>query len=139
LLEYEKNTEDEEHMLRLLTPVAKLYLAKKCVAVASEGLECFGGQGYIEDTGLPAILRNAQVTPIWEGTTNVLSLDTLRAIAKSQGAVIKSFYKNVTQRLAKVQDDTKLANTLSPAVARVEHDLSLLVKVLPKLQVRHTV
>ncbi|CAB1322021.1 unnamed protein product [Coregonus sp. 'balchen'] len=68
----------EIHLLRLLTPVAKLYTGKQAVAVISEGLESFGGQGYIEDTGLPAMLRDAQVLSIWEGTTNVLSLDVLR-------------------------------------------------------------
>ena len=48
-------------LLRLLTPVAKMYTAKSAMNVISEGLECFGGQGYIEDTGLPGILRDAQV------------------------------------------------------------------------------
>jgi hypothetical protein len=43
----------------------------------SEAIEAFGGAGYIEDTGIPLILRDAQVLPIWEGTTNVLSLDAL--------------------------------------------------------------
>jgi acyl-CoA dehydrogenase len=45
-------------------------------------IEAFGGQGYMEDTGLPRLLRDAQVLPIWEGTTNVLSLDALRVLAK---------------------------------------------------------
>ena len=48
------------------------------VAVLSEIVESFGGAGYVEDTGLPLLLRDAQVLPIWEGTTNVLALDTLR-------------------------------------------------------------
>ena len=48
-------------LLRLLTPVAKMYTAKSAISVVSEGLECFGGQGYIEDTGLPGLLRDAQV------------------------------------------------------------------------------
>ncbi|MGH0147617.1 UNVERIFIED_CONTAM: hypothetical protein FKN15_013646 [Acipenser sinensis] len=60
-------SELELHMLRLLTPVAKLYTGKQgavspAVAVISEGLECFGGQGYMEDTGLPVLLRDAQVS-----------------------------------------------------------------------------
>jgi acyl-CoA dehydrogenase len=46
-------------------------------------LEAFGGAGYVEDTGLPRMLRDAQVLPIWEGTTNVLSLDVLRALQRS--------------------------------------------------------
>jgi len=67
-------------LLRLLTPVVKLYTARQAIAVASEALEAFGGAGYIEDTGIPRLLRDAQVLSIWEGTTNVLSLDVWRAI-----------------------------------------------------------
>ena len=77
-------TPDESAILRLLTPIAKLYTAKQCVAVASEVLECFGGAGYVEDTGIPVLLRDSQVLSIWEGTTNVLSLDTLRAIEREK-------------------------------------------------------
>ena len=54
------------------------------MTVASEVLESFGGAGYVEDTGLPVLLRDSQVLPIWEGTTNVLALDTLRAIGPTQ-------------------------------------------------------
>jgi len=75
-------TEEEALLLRLLTPVMKATTGKQAVAAASEILESFGGAGYVEDTGLPRLLRDAQVLPIWEGTTNVLSLDLLRAIAK---------------------------------------------------------
>lgn len=71
----------EAALLRLLTPLVKLWTGKMAVTLCSEALECFGGAGYIEDTGLPQLLRDAQVYAIWEGTTNVLSLDTLRALA----------------------------------------------------------
>ena len=74
-----------EALLRAITPVAKLTTGKQAVAVASETLECFGGAGYVEDTGLPTLLRDAQVLPIWEGTTNVLSLDLLRAASRDGG------------------------------------------------------
>jgi acyl-CoA dehydrogenase len=69
-------------LLRVLTPIMKLTTGKQAVMVASEILESFGGAGYIEDTGLPVLLRDSQVLPIWEGTTNVLALDTLRALGK---------------------------------------------------------
>ncbi len=72
----------EARLARALVPIAKLVTGKQAVAVASEALEACGGAGYVEDTGLPRILADAQVLPIWEGTTNVLSLDTLRALAK---------------------------------------------------------
>lgn len=64
-------------LLRLLTPIAKLLTAKQAVATVSEAVEAFGGAGYIEDTGIPVLLRDTQVLPIWEGTTNVLALDAL--------------------------------------------------------------
>ncbi len=72
---------DERACLRLLTPLAKLWTGKLAVGMASECCEAFGGAGYIENTGIPQLLRDAQVYPIWEGTTNVLALDSLRAIA----------------------------------------------------------
>jgi alkylation response protein AidB-like acyl-CoA dehydrogenase len=76
-------TERESDFLRVLTPIVKLTTAKQAVAVASESCESFGGAGYVEDTGIPRLLRDAQVLPIWEGTTTVLALDTLRALGKS--------------------------------------------------------
>nr|XP_056715028.1 acyl-CoA dehydrogenase family member 11-like [Euleptes europaea] len=92
-------TEQDQHMLRLLTPVAKLYTGKQVIAVISEGLECFGGQGYIEDTGLPVTLRDAQVLTIWEGTTNILSLDVLRSLIKSQGKVLDAFFSSAQAKM----------------------------------------
>jgi acyl-CoA dehydrogenase len=64
-------------LLRLLTPLTKLVTGKQAVAAVSEIIESFGGAGYVEDTGLPQLLRDTQVLPIWEGTTNVLALDAL--------------------------------------------------------------
>ncbi len=72
----------EVAVFRVGIALAKLYTAKQAVAVASEAIECFGGQGYMEDTGLPRLLRDAQVLPIWEGTTSVLALDVLRVLRK---------------------------------------------------------
>jgi alkylation response protein AidB-like acyl-CoA dehydrogenase len=75
-------SEDEQALLRLATPIAKLWTGKLAVQITSEACEAFGGAGYIENTGLPLLLRDAHVYPIWEGTTNVLALDALRVISK---------------------------------------------------------
>lgn len=83
--ECHKATENEKSLLRFLTPVAKLFTAKQSIQYASEHIETFGGLGYLEDSGIPAMLRDAQVLSIWEGTTNVLSLDMLRAAEKENG------------------------------------------------------
>ena len=104
-------TENEKLLLRALTPILKLYTAKKNIAICSEVLECFGGAGYIEDTGIPRLLRDAQVLAIWEGTTNVLSLDMLRAFQKENAlpAVLEYLKKSnvdmteMNQLLAEIQ------------------------------------
>jgi len=92
----------ERAALRVLTPLAKLTTGKQAVAIASEVVECFGGAGYVEDTGIPRLLRDAQVLPIWEGTTNVLALDALRALAP-EGAW-EALAAEVRDRLAEAQD-----------------------------------
>lgn len=86
----------EEDLLRFLTPIAKLYTAKQSIKWASEHIESFGGLGYLEDTGIPAMLRDVQTLSIWEGTTNVLSLDMLRAAEKENGLLaFKQFTDNI--------------------------------------------
>jgi len=82
--EAEVATDEDRLVARILQPVVKLLTARQAVAHASEVLEAFGGAGYIEDTGLPVLLRDAQVLTIWEGTTNVLALDMLRAIGDGE-------------------------------------------------------
>ncbi len=69
-------------LVRMLTPCAKAATAKLAVHAASEGCELLGGQGYIEEYVTPRLLRDAQVLPIWEGTTNIQSLDLLRAATR---------------------------------------------------------
>ena len=74
-----------EQEFRLLTSLTKLTTGRIAALCSREGIEAFGGAGYVEDTGLPALFRDSQVLPIWEGTTNVLSLDLLRALADVGG------------------------------------------------------
>ncbi len=101
----ETNEIDEEQslLLRLLTPLMKLTTGKQVVGVVSEALEAVGGAGYVEDTGLPMLLRDAQVLPIWEGTTNVLALDALRALGADDRA-FNALKAEVTRCLASVHD-----------------------------------
>ncbi|MDR3606518.1 MAG: acyl-CoA dehydrogenase family protein [Oligoflexia bacterium] len=119
-----KATPEESACLRLLMPVTKLYTAKIGVALASEMVESFGGAGYVEDTGIPVILRNAQVLAIWEGTTNVLSLDMLRAIDKE--SAFAPFIALCRRRLDKI---TKAE--LVPSVLRARDALARVEKFLP--------
>jgi hypothetical protein len=77
-----------EALTRLTIPLAKLWTGKFAVHCLSEVVEAFGGAGYVEDTGIPGLLRDAQVLSIWEGTTNVLSLDVLRVLKASGPTVL---------------------------------------------------
>ena len=113
--------EEQALLLRLLTPLMKLTTARQVVAVVSEALESFGGAGYVEDTGLPMLLRDAQVLPIWEGTTNVLALDALRALG-ADGRSFAALKAEVTRCLAAVHDATlaKPARVVQSALAHAE-------------------
>ncbi len=88
--------------LRLLTPVVKLTTARQSVAALSEIVESFGGAGYVEDTGIPVLLRDAQVFSIWEGTTNVLALDALRAL--HSGGALDQLAIEVETALSSIRD-----------------------------------
>ncbi len=93
--------------LRLVAPLAKIVTGKLAVASASEYLECFGGAGYVEETGIPRLLRDAQVLPIWEGTSNVLSIDVLRSLGADAPA--KSLLARVDAALDAATGETAAA------------------------------
>lgn len=106
-------------LLRLLTPLVKLTTGRAAVHVASEAVEAFGGAGYVEDTGLPVLLRDAQVLPIWEGTTNVLSLDALRTALKD-AAALASLQAEIESCAAAAHDE-RLARAARTAREAASH------------------
>ncbi|HUE83344.1 MAG TPA: acyl-CoA dehydrogenase family protein, partial [Pyrinomonadaceae bacterium] len=129
--------EEEAQLLRLLTPVMKLTTGKQAVVVTSEVLECFGGAGYVEDTGLPVLLRDSQVLPIWEGTTNVLALDTLRALGSGDHA-LGVLMKEAGHWLDEVVD-SRLVAAIRTTRTALDHAQGWLLKArkegLPSLEV----
>ncbi|NXG54632.1 ACD11 dehydrogenase, partial [Hemiprocne comata] len=126
LVETNKASEGHQLLLRLLIPVAKLYTGKQASAVVVEAMESFGGQGYMEDTGLPGIVRDTLVLSIWEGTTNILSLDVLRSLTKSQGQVLAVFSSTVQKKLELASGTGKL----DPAVKQTRDALGGLTRFL---------
>ena len=82
LQEIDGQREQNRDLFRISTSALKVFTAKEAVSLISEGLECFGGLGYMENSKIPVIYRDAQVLTIWEGTTNVLSLDFVKTVAK---------------------------------------------------------
>jgi putative acyl-CoA dehydrogenase len=77
----------ERAFRRVALSVTKYWLCKRLASHTVEALECLGGNGYIEDSGMPRLYREAPLVSIWEGSGNVAALDTLRAMAKQPEAV----------------------------------------------------
>ncbi len=77
----------ERELQRALTPVAKYWLCKRLTAVATEAMECLGGNGYVEESPLARLYREAPLNGIWEGSANVICLDALRAFSRSPEAI----------------------------------------------------
>lgn len=97
-METGRATKGENDLLRVLTTLGKLYTAKLSLATISECIEALGGNGYMEDaTDLPELLREQQVNTIWEGTTNVLSMDILRILDREPNAFVE--YRNHINRV----------------------------------------
>jgi putative acyl-CoA dehydrogenase len=74
--------EQERHFARLVTAVGKYWICKRAPAMINEAAECMGGAGYVEDSILPRLYREAPVNSTWEGSGNVQCLDVLRALAR---------------------------------------------------------
>jgi putative acyl-CoA dehydrogenase len=72
---------------RVATAVAKYYVCKRAPGHAYEALECLGGNGYVEASGMPRLYREAPLASIWEGSGNVMALDVLRALARTPAAL----------------------------------------------------
>ncbi|MFJ9409685.1 acyl-CoA dehydrogenase family protein [Streptomyces sp. NPDC101393] len=84
---YDGGTEQDRSFLRLAVPAAKYWVTKRCAPVAAEALECLGGNGYVEESGMPRLLREAPLNSIWEGSGNVQALDVLRALQREPAAL----------------------------------------------------
>ena len=79
---------------RIATPVLKYWICKRGPVHAVESLECFGGNGYVEESGMPRLFRESPLLSIWEGSGNVQALDVLRAMIKSPEAV-EAFFAEI--------------------------------------------
>ncbi|MDX2595773.1 acyl-CoA dehydrogenase family protein [Streptomyces sp. WI03-4A] len=84
---YDDGGEQELALLRLAVPAAKYWITKRCAPLAVEAAECLGGNGYVEESGLPRLVRESPLNSIWEGAGNVQALDVLRALRREPGAL----------------------------------------------------
>ncbi|MEU6880389.1 acyl-CoA dehydrogenase family protein [Streptomyces sp. NPDC046712] len=106
---------EEELLRRLGLAVTKYWVCKRAPAHAAEALECLGGNGYVEDSGLPRLYRESPLPSIWEGSGNVAALDVLRAMGRQPQAV-EAFF-------AEVDRAAGADRRLDAATARLRKDL----------------
>ncbi|MDX3518354.1 acyl-CoA dehydrogenase family protein [Streptomyces scabiei] len=83
----EAGDEKERSFLRLAVPVAKYWVTKRCTPLVAEAAECLGGNGYVEESGMPRLVRESPLNSVWEGAGNVQALDVLRALQREPGAL----------------------------------------------------
>src|SRR5262245_9343828 len=86
--------EQEGHFRRLATAVVKYWVCKRTPPHVAEALECLGGNGYVEESGMPRLYREAPLNSIWEGSGNVICLDVLRAMGRSPASV-EAFFAEI--------------------------------------------
>jgi putative acyl-CoA dehydrogenase len=103
------NDPRENLFKRLATAVSKYWICKRGPAHAHESLECFGGNGFVEESGMPRLFRESPLNSIWEGSGNVACLDVLRAMVKSPESV-EVFYSEIEETAA---SDPRIADALS--------------------------
>ncbi|MFD7244798.1 acyl-CoA dehydrogenase family protein [Streptomyces massasporeus] len=84
---YDDGGEQERALLRIAVPAAKYWVTKRCPPVTVEAAECLGGNGYVEESGMPRLVRESPLNSVWEGAGNVQALDVLRALQREPGAL----------------------------------------------------
>ena len=108
--------EQEAAFRRLALAVTKYWVCKRAPAHAAEALECLGGNGYVEESGMPRLYREAPLASIWEGSGNVAALDALRALTR-QPETAEAFFAELD--LAAGAD-----HRLDQAIARLRKEIS---------------
>jgi putative acyl-CoA dehydrogenase len=130
----------EKAFQRVALAVTKYYLCKRLSAHTVEALECLGGNGYIEESGMPRLYREAPLVSIWEGSGNVAALDTLRAMGKQPDTVEAFFaelelaagseprYDDALALLRKELADTADAADLQFRARRIVEQMAMLLQ-----------
>jgi putative acyl-CoA dehydrogenase len=106
----------ETELRRITLAITKYWVCKRAPSHAAEALECLGGNGYVEESGMPRLFRESPLMSIWEGSGNVAALDSLRALAK-QPDVVEAYFAEVTSAAG-------ADSRLDDAIARVGKELS---------------
>lgn len=111
-----RGDEQESALRRIALAITKYWVCKRAPAHAAEALECLGGNGYVEESGMPRLFRESPLMSIWEGSGNVAALDALRALARQPDSV-EAFFGEIGKA-------SGVDSRLDDAIARVGKELS---------------
>ncbi|MGB8711612.1 MAG: acyl-CoA dehydrogenase C-terminal domain-containing protein [Onishia taeanensis] len=107
--------ERAETLLGLLTPIVKAFLTEVGFEATNEGVQVFGGHGFIKEWGMEQLVRDARITRLYEGTTGIQALDLLgRKVLMSQGETLKVFTKEIHQFCKAEADNSALQEFVAP-------------------------
>ena len=107
--------EAAETELGLLTPIVKAFLTEVGFEATNEGVQVFGGHGYIREWGMEQYVRDARITRLYEGTTGIQALDLLgRKVLMSQGEALKPFTKQIHKFCQAHEGDAAMAEFVTP-------------------------
>ncbi len=110
-----------DDLLGFMTPIVKALLTEAAIECTSHGVQILGGHGYIAEWGMEQYLRDARITTIYEGTTQIQALDLLgRKIMQLQGSGLRQFIEIVQQFISENQDNAVLAEFLPPLGAMLK-------------------
>jgi putative acyl-CoA dehydrogenase len=139
--------EDDRHLRRLATAIAKFHVCKRFPGLAAEALEVLGGNGYVEESAMPRIYREAPLNSVWEGSGNVNALDVLRALAKEGGRaeILPAFHDELALAagadarldafVRRLRDELAHLEAIEPRARRVVERMALALQ--GSLLVRH--
>jgi putative acyl-CoA dehydrogenase len=140
-----ENSSDAQLFKRLATAVGKYWTCKRAPNHAFEALECLGGNGYVEESGMPRLYREAPLASIWEGSGNVMSLDVLRALTRSPRSLevfldevelARGADARLDARVQQLKEQFADPETLETRARRVVESMALCLQ--GSLLVRHT-
>ena len=111
----------QRHIARVATPLAKFWNCKRAPAFVAEALECHGGNGFIEENPMARLYREAPLNAIWEGTSNMMCMDVLRALRRDAGTA-EAFMVEVTRAKGADRHLDRWLDRLGTEIGRSRND-----------------
>ena len=106
----EEISQSSENLIALLTPILKSFATDKSMEITNQALQVYGGHGYITDHGMEQLVRDARITPIYEGTNGIQALDLIgRKFSINNGLIINQYLNEISKFLEDNKDNKKLS------------------------------